>query len=225
MQWHTTVLIWTLSTLLLLGGCSDSRARRAGSSGEGSHPSPSTPDVPQPTPRPATIQDTLELEGTKEPITASLFDSAGTSLPVECTTYVPQEVVVETLDAESGAAVRFVARFAGKREENAYLQVVFLPAATTEAGARVRVREVAASRGIEERAPDAPRRFEWSLAEYDFTRRTGPRAVMGTVALGRHGGRYFSAVLSYPEDYEEGFVPRAIYILKQWRWKDTGRGL
>ena len=45
------------------------------------------------------------------------------------------------------------------------------------------------------------------------------------MAAGRHRSRFFHVILSYPQDHEEGFVPRAERILAEWRWKDTGRAL
>ena len=50
---------------------------------------------------------------------------------------------------------------------------------------------------------------------------TGPEV---SVALGRHGERWFMLTLHYPLEFSDGFVPRAQRIVDDWRWADTGQG-
>ncbi|MBI3952023.1 MAG: hypothetical protein HY314_16375 [Acidobacteria bacterium] len=130
-----------------------------------------------------------------------------------------------SISSGEGDAIRFIANFGGKRNEDAYLEVFFYPAGTSEAQARALAKEAATSRGLTERRADVPNYYKWSLAEYGFSSKLkGRGSIIGTGALGRHGDRFFRVTLQYPQDYAEGFVPRAHRILDEWRWEDTGQG-
>ncbi|HJQ67859.1 MAG TPA: hypothetical protein VKA70_02740 [Blastocatellia bacterium] len=169
--------------------------------------------------RPLTKRGTIGLEGAQQRFTFKLFDSSKASLPLPFTTYVPQDMLAETASSGEGDAVTFISNFDGERNDNAFLSVYFYPQAAREDGARELAKEVASSRGIQQRRSDSPKRFRWSLAEHDFMNQTkSGEWVMGTVALGKHKDRFFHVIISYPENYEEGFVPRAYRVLDEWRW-------
>lgn len=168
-------------------------------------------------PLPATKLDSLALEGLQEPMTFVLFDGRR-DFVVPFTTYVPEEIEGRRVDTD---AVRFVACFEGVTNEDAFLQVLLLPADISEGDVRARVDDAARDGAIERRA-DAPMRFPWSIVEREYAR--GAEASgwkLGMVAAARRQDRYILVTLQYPETWEEGFVPRAACVLEQWRWGTT----
>src|SRR5262249_11351630 len=127
-------------------------------------PAPASPRAAaaRPAQRPKSKQVVLMLEGQPEKVTFTLFD--GRRVPVPCPTYGPADIVgVDTTVPGGGHVIRFVAQFAGKRNENAYLQVGSVPRSVTETKARELARRIAARRGQGQRPAGAPRRFAWSL--------------------------------------------------------------
>jgi hypothetical protein len=44
-------------------------------------------------------------------------------------------------------------------------------------------------------------------------------------ALGKHRGRWFHVLVDYPTASAGAFAPQAEQILKELRWRDTGKGL
>ena len=179
---------------------------------------------PQKTNRPATKRGTIGLEGAQKRFTFKLFDSSKNSLSVPFTTYVPDDMVPQTERADAGDRVTFFANFDGERNPYAYLQINILPEGVSEDTARVGVGAIAIALEQQKRRSDAPNRFKWSLVEHDFMDQTpSGEWFMGTVALGRHNDRYFYVIIQYPENYEEGLVPRAYRILDEWRWRGGQR--
>lgn len=175
-------------------------------------------------PRPEAIQDSIQLEGMPERINAKLFDSSRVGLPVHFTTYIPSDLLVDAGGSSRGKSVRLVANFAGHRNDNVYVELVFLPAGTTEQQARTRTRATADKRGWVARA-DTTKRYPWSIAEEGFSKKVAEHHLGGTVVLGRHGDRFFHLVIQNEEEYAEGFLPRVAYVLSHWRWEDTGTPL
>lgn len=223
-------LNWIL-LLAAVGACGGERAGAGRPSGVPGIPSPTlsatTERRPQLVateeyergPRPEEKHATIRMEGFDEPFTLRLF-RAPDDFPLQFSTYFPPDMLAE-VTREPAPGVSFVANFAGKRNDNAVLRVVFEPAGTIESAAKARARRAAAERGMNDRADDTPRRFAWSLAEYDFAEQTSDgEQVGGTVAVGRHGDRYFQVLLMYPDEYGDGMGPRVARILDEWRWQD-----
>lgn len=225
-------ILWILTSVPAAGcdGADEDRRGRQGADTPAVRPGAAAPDTTPPIARPGAAQErpetkqgTIPLEGMEEPFTFRLVRSPE-RFPLPFTTYIPQDFLVDTVRSGEGDAVRFIANFAGRRNDDAFLEVFFYPAGTTEAEARAMTRAVAERHGRpEERRPEVGKQYPWSLVEYGFAeqRPTG-ESVLGTVALGRHRGRFFHVVLQYPEEYAEGFVPRAYRVLDEWRWEDTG---
>jgi hypothetical protein len=190
--------------------------------------------------RPATQPGVLQIEGMEEPVTFRLFRSPP-ELPVQFSTYVPPDMIAEAESEGEGAAVRFVANFAGRRDDRALLHLYVYPPAVAEAQARAELQTFATSRGVPRggaegneleavirRAPDVeqpPRSFAWSIEEFPFFIETPGGTLVGNAALGFHGNRFLHVVLQYPEEMGDGFGPRAAHILREWRWEDTGEML
>ncbi|MBX6362600.1 MAG: hypothetical protein IRZ00_01920 [Gemmatimonadetes bacterium] len=225
--------------LIVLAACIGERPDRQPPSGTRGEPAPSGLAVPRPSTRPlapasavqppppemrvytvatrpAELHTTIPMEGFEEPFTLRLY-KAPDDYPLAFSTYVPPDMLVEGGDDGS---IAFVANFAGKRNPDAALRL-FPDSLESDVAAANLAREYARAHGLRARRPGAPHRFTWSIAEYDFAEpRPDAEPIVGTVAVAGHDGRYFRIVLSYPEDYAEGFTPRAVRILEEWRWAD-----
>lgn len=169
--------------------------------------------------RPATVRDTIRVEGMAEPVTLRLY-APSQGFPLPFTTYLPDEMTAEPV---GGEGVRFEARFGGAPNRDAFVYLFVHPADETEDAARETVRAVAESYGpIREFAEvDPAHRFPWSIVQFRFDgRQQGREPVVGAVGLGRHAGRLFHVIVQYPLEYGDGFPPRAQRILDRWRWAD-----
>lgn len=214
-----------LALAIVIGvGCAEPRTGGDASGGEGATAGRRSAPLP---PRPDTIHSTITLEGADEPMTFWLYRSPP-DFPLPFSTYVPTDMAAAPVAADEADVIRFVAAFGGVRNEQAFLAVAALPEVVDRDAALAMARLVAQRYGAVrvERAPDAPPRYTWSLEEWSFTRELpGRQKAIGSAALGRHGARYFFIVTHFPEEYAEGFGPRAARILDEWRWEDTGAGL
>ncbi|MGH7475188.1 MAG: hypothetical protein ACRELD_02770 [Longimicrobiales bacterium] len=161
--------------------------------------------------------DTLWLEGMPEVIEARLYRPEWPE-PIRFSTYVPPDIIAEPGSSGAEHAVRFIANFAGRRNDDAVLALFVHPASTSEAEARALARSVAESRGLREHDADAAPRFDWSIVEYGFRDCDDTGCLVGTVAVGRHGTRPFQVLVQYPQEYADGFSPRADYIIEELRW-------
>jgi hypothetical protein len=187
---------------------------------------PAAPAQARKADRPLFKQGTVGLEGTEQKMTFKLFDSSSVRHSIPFTTYVPEDITSVAGSSSEGEAVTFSANFDRKPNPSAYLHIFIYLQEISEEAARQTIEIHAHTRGRQERRSDAPKRFKWSLAEHDFMNQTkSGEWLMGTIALGKHNDRFFYVIIQYPEDYEEGFVPRAYRILDEWRWGDTDTGL
>jgi hypothetical protein len=175
--------------------------------------------------RPETVRDALEVEGMPQPMTLRLFRTPA-GFPLAFSTYLPEDMQ-PTTQAASGAgdAVAFLAAFGGRRNEDARLAFHVLTAGTDGDEARAFLREsvpggVPGSPTAAPR-PAAHRRYPWSLDEVEYRFRGRDEApAVGHAALGRRGGYFFTLSIQHPEEFGDGFGPRAARILRDWRWAD-----
>lgn len=214
-----------LQTLLALA----SLLTACGSNGGDAREAPGLPDATSDTLVRA-VFDTILIEGQPEEIRLERFETP-VGFPLPFTAWVPSDMSVQVIPADSGAAVRFTAEFGGIRRPDAFLNLFVHPASVQETEAVSLARAFAVSRGVPVSRGEAPEpepapSYAWSLAEYRFDG-TAPGAapVVGRVAVGRHGGRYFHIVQQFPPEYADGFGPRAHLLLERLRWADTGAGL
>ena len=148
--------------------------------------------LPSATALPATKRDSIRLEGSWQPLLLGLFQPGG-DLPFY--TYVPSDMLTETHTSAHGVAYRFIANFAGTRKDDAYLEVFVFPAAMNKDSI------VATAK----RYRDAHKQKGFSNA-FD---------------LRMHNNRYYYIARFYPEEYGDGFAPRAQRILDEWQWLDA----
>lgn len=155
------------------------------------------------------IEDTIMLEGMEEPIKLNLFDSGRNFI-----TYVPDNMLAETVGSGEDKSYRFYANFNGKKNEDAYMQISFFPDNTEKPDLIGKDGQFTLEGLAMEPVERSLKKFDWSIEEY-----VGKGGAYGI--LGEHEGKYFSVLLHYPEEYEEGFVPRAYKILEHLYWTDT----
>lgn len=209
----------TLPTLLiaLLAACGQADA--PGTKGNGAPPGPAVAE------RPATRTDTIYLEGMAEPMSLELFRTPD-GFPLQFSAYVPEDMEVELLRDEE-AAVQFVAAFGGQRNPEAFVHVFVHPAGTDPQAAVGTMRSFGASRGIPVSMgieplpePEGTRRMPWADRAFSFRYQGDAGWIVGSMGLGSHDGRLFHVITHYPQEYGDGFGPRAAKILETWRWED-----
>lgn len=148
--------------------------------------------------------DSIQIEGSSQPLTLKVVQPPA-SLPF--VTYVPSDMLFEHVAADEGEGFTFYTNFGGRKNENAYLLMFIYPEGTKQVDAVRLVKAWVASR-----ADVAASQIEQFRYEKD-----GTRFVAG-IDLRMHGNRYYYIAKQYPEEYSEGFNPRAQRILDEWKW-------
>ncbi|MEI2471745.1 hypothetical protein V8V75_19620 [Peribacillus frigoritolerans] len=170
---------------------------------------------------PSTKTDTIILEGMEEPFQFTLHHSQALGF----STYIVDDMVVEEASSGEGDAMIVFANFAGKRNEDAKVQIF-----SKSEGANATIeekkefaREVVISNGFEikQRSDNSPNRFDWSEVEFDISQKGSNYSILGTVSVFQHGGRVYYAIVQYPEDYEEGFIPRVVKMFDDIVWYEA----
>jgi hypothetical protein len=183
--------------------------------------------------RPDVVQDTILVEGLPQTLTARLLLAEELDPPFS--TYVPDglNAVVEA-HGDSGS-VRFSAAFAGREEPNAYMHVRLYPSDTDLLAAREVVAGFLRSRrpqddpmgGLDIDEPQEPEQPpDWGLEAHRFDYAgDGNVAYVGRIVLAQYRDRFFHVLTHYPAEYGDGMGPRLDYVLRHWRWEDTGQPL
>jgi predicted small lipoprotein YifL len=167
---------------------------------------------------PNTKTDTIILEGMEEPFQFTLHHSQALGF----STYIVDDMVVEEASSGEGDAMIVFANFAGKRNEDAKVQIFSKSEganATIEEQAEF-AREVVISNDFEikQRSDKSTNRFDWSEVEFDISQNGSNYSILGTVSVFQHGDRVYYAIVQYPEDYEEGFIPRVVKMFDDIVW-------
>jgi hypothetical protein len=167
---------------------------------------------------PNTKTDTIILEGMEESFQFTLHHSQALGF----STYIVDDMVVEEASSGEGDAMIVFANFAGKRNEDAKVQIFSKSEganATIEEQAEF-AREVVISNDFEikQRSDKSTNRFDWSEVEFDISQNGSNYSILGTVSVFQHGDRVYYAIVQYPEDYEEGFIPRVVKMFDDIVW-------
>lgn len=170
---------------------------------------------------PNTKTDTIILEGMEEPFQFTLHHSQALGF----STYIVDDMVVEEASSGEGDGMIVFANFAGKRNEDAKVQIFSKSEgtnATIEEQAEF-AREVVISNGFEikQRSDNSPNRFDWSEVEFDISQKGSNYSILGTVSVFQHGDRVYYAIVQYPEEYEEGFIPRVVKMFDDIVWYEA----
>jgi hypothetical protein len=163
--------------------------------------------------------DMILLEGMEEEFTFTLHvdDALGLS------TYIVEDMIAESSSSGEGDHLFVFANFGGTKNEEANVQI-FSPSTqsvTTMGELELLAKEQADTNGFKlvERNTDATNRFEWSEKEFDIIKEEKDgSSILGTVSLFKQGGRFYQGTVQYPEEYEEGFMPRAIKMFEDIIW-------
>ncbi|WP_110926786.1 hypothetical protein [Bacillus massiliglaciei] len=172
--------------------------------------------------RPKEKSDTIQLEGIEESFQFILHDSPRLGF----STYIVQDLLVEEESSEEGNTMNVYANFAGQKNKDARVQI-FAKSAGTNLTAEEQTelaKEAVKSDGfkIEERTDNRPNRFSWSESEFDIAKEnSNEHTIVGTVSIFQHSGRYYYAIVHYPVEFEEGFIPRIVKMFEEMEWYET----
>jgi hypothetical protein len=184
---------------------------------EGQDPEQSESDDPAKE-RPSTKTDTITLEGMEETFQFTLHDSQALGF----LTYIVNDLVAEETSSGEGDAMMVYANFAGQKNENAKVHIFSKSEGTTTTVAEQTefAKQVVTSNGFEiKERSDMPNRFEWSEVEFDINKKGNNNdSILGTVSVFQHGDRVYHAIVQYPEEYEEGFIPRVVKMFDDIEW-------
>jgi hypothetical protein len=169
--------------------------------------------------RPAEKRGTISIEGMDEELRVVLYESPA-DFPLGFSTYVPEDMVAERWPSNEGDAVAFVAAFGGHRNEAAAMRVIAHRPGATEHEVEEILSQLARDLGADLVESSDDPRHDWSVREFRSVPRSSRRdAPHGTLAVGRHDGRYYTIAIHYPPEYGDGFAPRTHLILQEWRWR------
>jgi predicted small secreted protein len=157
---------------------------------------PSVVHHPEPPARPEQKQDSIQIEGNWEKLTATLVNP---TTDLRFSTYVPKDMAFEQAASGEGEGFYFYANFAGKRNDNSFMLVFVLPNGATQNDAQ--------------RFADA------------FTASRRQAAPSTRVQLGQYQNRWFYVAYTYPPEYGDGMGPRTHFIRKEWVWQNDGKSL
>lgn len=146
------------------------------------------------------------------------------------TTVLPADISAEQAQVEEGPAdvIRFFSYAGGEKHDSAFVQMFVWPQGQSADAAEEVVRTAAERVRVpgDRTELQSVQRHPWATVEYEIRSvGTAGEPVMGWVALGRHGARWFYVIAQAPERLHRTFLPKAEAILEQWRWRDTGQGL
>lgn len=211
-------LACSLLTCVLFAGCGprDQEAEEAQPADAIEDRADATADLP------AERTDTLMIEGQPEPVTLILF--RGEDVPV--VTYYPfGDFEPNVVSSSQGAGVHFVATFGGIPTEAATLRLFFpsresglndpgeLQILVEEPGgiAEIEGFEIEEANGT---TPCPNPEHAWTVRPADGN--------TGFMCISDYEGRWYLVIASYPQEYGDGFEPRAEIILREVRWIGSG---
>lgn len=161
---------------------------------------------------PATLTDTLVVEGDPQPVTLRLVRVDEGALPFA--TYIPEDLTPEAVASGEGQGHRFVM---GNPADAHHASLrLFVPAegrglGDPEAYARSLAGEGVALEPMGDAAPWVEAGYRWHAA-----------GRFGSVRAGTRNGRRFYVVEDVQEEMGDGFGPRAAMVLDHWLWLPDG---
>jgi|GEM_PF-6060730 len=166
-----------------------------------------------------TKKDKILLEGNPEEFTFTLHDVNTLGFK----TYVIEDMVAETVSSGEGDVFVVKSNFGGNINEDARISI-FSPnnlnvksiGELTELS-----KELNQINGFTIREPGAGHKNLFSLSKVEYRiekKKPDGIRLLGTVSIFAKGNRYYMLTMYYPEDYSEGFVPRAIKMVEDITW-------
>lgn len=161
---------------------------------------------------PATVTDTLYVEGEPEPVTLRLVQPQGAALPFA--TYIPEDLDYEASASGEGDSHRFT--LGDPSSEYSATLFLFVPSEESGLADPQAYAQALAGDGVALQAlDDAPSWVENGYSWFADGR-------FGTVRAGTRSGRRFYMVETMQEEMGDGFAPRAGTVLSHWLWLPDG---
>jgi hypothetical protein len=157
----------------------------------------------QPDPFPQTRQDTLLLEGMREPVELQLYRSPE-GWPLQVATYLPPDIEAEEVSSGEGDALQF-------RMGEALLSFVLLPEGTNRSSAQVRAKANFGKANVQ--SCQSSWDWQWKCMYVSNLQGRTKRLL-----IGEQQGRQFYFFLDYPLEYGDGAAPRFDMVIRGWRF-------
>jgi hypothetical protein len=169
--------------------------------------------------RPVTKTDHIGIEGMEEEFQFELVDASNMGF----TTYIPEDMIAELNSTAEGDSFTAYTNFEGKKNENAFIRI-FKPSpssATTVEELITFTKEQLTSQGFDVpgRMSDEHKYFSFSELEMSTVKKEGQdMSLMSNISIFKRGDQVFRIQLLYPEEYSEGFMPRAFKLVDDIVW-------
>lgn len=172
--------------------------------------------------RPKTKTVPLSIEGMTEDLTFTLADSA----ELEFTTYIASDMLAESASSSEGDSLFIYVNYGDVKNRDVRLFFFARPKLSESSIEEMDelAKETIQVEGYSVRERPAGNGglvFDLSEVEFDIEKRdqSGMR-FLGTVSIFSHGGRYYWVIIEYPEEFTEGFIPRANAVIEDIMWYD-----
>ncbi|MGI6605404.1 MAG: hypothetical protein GX062_06510 [Firmicutes bacterium] len=214
-----SILILGLLTLMLTAGCTTttpapSEEPQVGS-GPQEGPFPGADVGSLDVKLPETKKDTIQLEGTDEEFDLILFqvDNMGFF------TYVPADMIADTVSSAEGDAAVFMTNFLGNKREDVYLSYLLLPEGVTQEEAVAKTKEALTKVGADVKEHyEYSSVYPWAKDQLRFVKEDGDTTYIGYVGFGSRGDRVLQVTTHMPQEFSEGVFPRVNKIMVETRW-------
>ena len=167
---------------------------------------------------PAEKEGYIYLEGMQEPFTFNRLHAVELGM----VTYVPEDLMSESVAAETGDEIRIWTAFGGQNIEDAYLSLLLMDAGTTlqeaEYGKLNQLQEAGYTTVAIDIAEAANHTKDWAHAAYRFVGAQNGKLYTGMVAFGNRDERVLVVKMHTEISYEEGFYPRYRSVMDAMEW-------
>lgn len=168
--------------------------------------------------RPKTKSDVISLEGMEEPFEFTLYDVPS----LQFSTYLADDLVAESGSSGEGDTFTVYANFAGQRNEDAKV-IYFAPDSSVHTSVNEQAK--AAEQTLVDEGYDLlsgkniTKRFDFSERELYFSKqKENGHLLLVTVSVFERNNRVYRIMVQYPEDFEEGFMPRVAKMFEDIMW-------
>lgn len=152
--------------------------------------------------RPDFITESLDIEGMPEEMTFHL----ATHEQLRISTYYSDEFVIVTAED----SISFFANFDGEKHEATYVEIYAMDVMDVIQQRKELVFNLFKDYVVTEKQKDE---FIIPFSEQEYRLEKGE--LVGTVSLFEHNEKLFRITLHYPEEYGDGFMPRANKIISE----------
>lgn len=159
--------------------------------------------------RPLNKTATISVEGEKNSINLKLYQEKSLF-----STYFPEtDFLVKTQNINKVTEVKFITKFEGVKNENAYIEFVFNNDLKTLGKVKKLINSkngIIASSGWKVTNRSSNVTYPWAKEKINFSK---GQEIFGDIYIGEEKGKVFYVITHYPVEYGDGFEPRADLIL------------